>query len=156
MESRLRGSLIRVLLRQPSESDSPPFSFFFFFFFLHRVAEFAIPLISFHHGNACHPALCAREHNLVVCKCWSLNASLDGEERGVGDVEPLGRASTPLTYLKHSDGPLLPPPRVSRWSISHFSVQVRSRCSLRIIISDGLWWNPPSPCLVASSDSLPL
>lgn len=35
-------------------------------FSLHSVAEFAPALVSFHHGNACHLALCARERNLVV------------------------------------------------------------------------------------------
>lgn len=51
-----------------SDKPSPPAAFrdSRSSFSLHGVAEFAIALVSFHHGNACHLALCAREHNLVV------------------------------------------------------------------------------------------
>lgn len=125
-------------------------------FFFHHAAEFTIPLIQLHHGNACHPALCAGEHNLVVwSNCWSLSPSLawEGKQRWerVGKKEewgkwnPLGRASTPLTYLDHSDRPLLLSPEVLDWNISHLGVhllmEVPSRCSLHITICNCSWWN---------------
>lgn len=136
----LHLSLIRL-----SSTSLPTLMLFFF----HHAAEFTIPLIQLHHGNVCHLALCAGEHNLVVwSNCWSLSTLLDweGKQRGEwkkeewGKWNPLGRASTPLTYLDHSDRPLLLSPRVLHWNISHLRVhllmEVRSRCSLHITTSN--------------------
>lgn len=80
--------------------------------------------------------------------CWAHRLiGRESRRESWGRWIPLGRASTPLTYLDHSDGPLLQSPRVLRWMFLTFRVhpltEVCSRCLLHIIVSNGPWWDLP-------------
>ena len=66
--------------------------------------------------------------------CWA-HCMIGRESREWGKWNPLGRASSPLTYLDHSVSPLFLWPLVLHWNISHLFflweyllMEVRIRC----------------------------